>query len=321
MFEQQLSRQPARQPQVKDELARIEGVGDVFLFGNRDYSMRVWLDPERDDRPEPVAGRGGGRDPQAERAGGRRADRPAAGPEGQNLQLVINTQGRLKTEQQFRDIVVKTGPERRGAGASSATSPGSNSGPGATTRRALDNRPAVGHAGVPTSRRPTPSARPATIKEKMQELRASPDWPDGDRVRHRVRPDRLHRGRAVNEVVQTLFEAILLVFVVVLVFLQNWRAALIPMIAVPVSLVGTLAAMYALGYSINNLTLFGMVLAIGIVVDDAIVVVEAVESHIAPRAVAAGGDAEGHVRSGDRRSSACRWCSVPCSCRPRSSPG
>src|SRR4029078_10789387 len=86
---------------------------------------------------------------------------------------------------------------------------------------------------------------------------------------------------SVNAVVQTLFEAILLVFVVVMVFLQNWRAALTPMLAVPVSLIGTLAVMFALGYSINNLTLFGLVLAIGIVVDDAIVVVENVESHIA----------------------------------------
>ena len=97
---------------------------------------------------------------------------------------------------------------------------------------------------------------------------------------------------------KTLFEAIVLVFIVVLVFLQNWRAALIPMLAVPVSLIGTLAVMFALGYSINNLTLFGMVLAIGIVVDDAIVVVEAVEFHIAQRPLAAGGDAAGHVRGG-----------------------
>ena len=126
---------------------------------------------------------------------------------------------------------------------------------------------------------------------------------------------------SVNEVVRTLFEAILLVFVVVLVFLQNWRAALIPMIAVPVSLVGTLAAMYALGYSINNLTLFGMVLAIGIVVDDAIVVVEAVESHIARGLSPLEATREGDVRGGRWRSSACRWCCARCSCRPRSSPG
>jgi len=118
------------------------------------------------------------------------------------------------------------------------------------------------------------------IRAKMTELRASPDWPDG--IEYDIVFDPTDYVRtSVNEVVRTLFEAILLVFVVVLVFLQSWRAALIPMVAVPVSLVGTLAAMFALGYSINNLTLFGMVLAIGIVVDDAIVVVEAVEFHIA----------------------------------------
>ena len=114
----------------------------------------------------------------------------------------------------------------------------------------------------------------------MKKLRADPGWPQDIDYDIVFDPTDFIRA-SVNAVVQTLFEAILLVFVVVLVFLQNWRAALIPMIAVPVSLIGTLAVMFALGYSINNLTLFGMVLAIGIVVDDAIVVVEAVESHIA----------------------------------------
>src|SRR5204863_4466918 len=144
---------------------------------------------------------------------------------------------------------------------------------------ALDNNPAV---GIPLYQLPGGNAFSTArdIKEKMKQLRASPDWPQ--EVEYDIVYDPTDFVRAsVQEVVRTLFEAIVLVFIVVLVFLQNWRAALIPMIAVPVSLVGTLAVMFALGYSINNLTLFGMVLAIGIVVDDAIVVVEAVEYHIA----------------------------------------
>ena len=144
---------------------------------------------------------------------------------------------------------------------------------------ALNNSPSV---GIPVFQLPGGNAfnTARDILEKMKQLRASPDWPDGIDYKVVYNPTDFVRA-SVNEVVHTLFEAIVLVFIVVLVFLQNWRAALIPMIAVPVSLVGTLAIMFALGYSINNLTLFGMVLAIGIVVDDAIVVVEAVESHIA----------------------------------------
>jgi len=144
---------------------------------------------------------------------------------------------------------------------------------------ALNNNPAV---GIPVFQLPGGNAFSTArdIQEKMKQLRASPDWPDGIEYKIVYNPTDFVRA-SVREVVKTLFEAIVLVFIVVLVFLQNWRAALIPMIAVPVSLVGTLAVMFALGYSINNLTLFGMVLAIGIVVDDAIVVVEAVESHIA----------------------------------------
>ena len=158
------------------------------------------------------------------------------------------------------------------------------------------------------------------VKEKMQELRADPGWPQDIEYDIVFDPTEFIQA-SVNAVVETLFEAILLVFVVVLVFLQNWRAALIPMLAVPVSLIGTLAVMFALGYSINNLTLFGMVLAIGIVVDDAIVVVEAVEYHIARGLVPEGRHRARRCPRWRRRSSACRSCSAPCSCRPRSSPG
>ncbi|HKB03631.1 MAG TPA: multidrug efflux RND transporter permease subunit [Gemmataceae bacterium] len=264
---------------VKDELARVNGVGDVFLFGNRDYAMRVWLDPEKmtDFNLVPAEVVDAIRKQNVQVAAGQIGQPPV--PRGQSRQLVVNTLGRLKTERQFQEIVIKTGPKGEALvrlGDVARVELGARS---YDSSSALDNRPAVGLAifQLPAS---NAFGTARDIREKMIELRASPDWPEG--IEYDIVFDPTDYVRtSVNEVVKTLFEAILLVFVVVLVFLQSWRAALIPMVAVPVSLVGTLAAMFALGYSINNLTLFGMVLAIGIVVDDAIVVVEAVEFHIA----------------------------------------
>src|SRR5262245_7631812 len=279
VFEQQLAVSRQANLAVKDELARLDGVGDVFLFGNRDYAMRVWLDPlkmtDRDLVPNEVVD--AIRKQNVQVAAGQIGQPPV--PRGQTKQLVVNTLGRLKTEKQFQDIVIKTGPQgealvrlddvaRVELGAKSYDS-----------SSALDNRPAV---GIPIFQLPGANAfsTASDIREKMKELRASPDWPEG--IEYDIVFDPTDYVRtSVNEVVKTLFEAIMLVFIVVLMFLQSWRAALIPMIAVPVSLIGTLAAMFVLGFTINNLTLFGMVLAIGIVVDDAIVVVEAVEVHIA----------------------------------------
>jgi multidrug efflux pump len=279
LFEQQLAVSRHANLRVKDELARIDGVGEVAQFGNRDYAMRVWLDPERMNDLSLAPGDvvDAIRRQNVQVAAGQVGQPPA--PKGQNFQLVINTQGRLKSEQQFRDIVVKTGPSGEAlvrVGDVARVELGAKS---YDSSSALDNRPAV---GLPIFQLPGANAfsTARAIKEKMQQLRADPSWPQDIEYDIAFDPTQYIQA-SVNAVVQTLFEAILLVFVVVLVFLQNWRAALIPMLAVPVALIGTLAVMFALGYSLNTLTLFGMVLAIGIVVDDAIVVVEAVEFHIA----------------------------------------
>jgi multidrug efflux pump len=279
VFEQQLAVSRHTNLQVKDELARIDGVGDVATFGSRDYAMRVWLNPqEMDDRSlSPGEVVNAIRRQNAQVAAGQIGQPPAR--KGQNQQLVINTQGRLKTEQQFRDIVVKTGPTGEALVRVSDVARVELGARSYDSSSALDNRPAV---GLPVFQLPGANAfnTARAVKEKMRELRADPGWPQDIEYDIAFDPTQYIQA-SVNAVVRTLFEAILLVFVVVLVFLQNWRAALIPMLAVPVALIGTMAVMFALGYSLNTLTLFGMVLSIGIVVDDAIVVVEAVEYHIA----------------------------------------
>ncbi|HEX3149296.1 MAG TPA: efflux RND transporter permease subunit, partial [Gemmataceae bacterium] len=279
VFEQQLAVSRHANLAVKDELARVKGVGDVFMFGNRDYAMRVWLDPEKmtDFNLVPNEVIDAVRKQNVQVAAGQIGQQPV--PRGQTRQLVVNTLGRLKTERQFQEIVIKTGPKGEALVRLADVARVELGAKSYDSSSALDNRPAV---GIPIFQLPGANAFSTArdIKEKMKELRASPDWPEG--IEYDIVFDPTDYVRtSVQEVVSTLFEAIVLVFIVVLVFLQSWRAALIPMIAVPVSLVGTLAAMFVLGYSINNLTLFGMVLAIGIVVDDAIVVVEAVEFHIA----------------------------------------
>ncbi|AWM42235.1 Efflux pump membrane transporter BepE [Gemmata obscuriglobus] len=279
VFQQQLAVSRHANNAVKDELARLNGVGDVAMFGNRDYAMRVWLDPDKmtDVNLVPSEVVDAIRKQNVQVAAGQIGQPPV--PKGQARQLVVNTLGRLKTEAQFKDIVVKSGEAGEALvrlGDVARVELGAKS---YDSSSALDNKPSV---GLPVFQLPGGNAfnTARDVKAKMKALRASADWPDGIDYQIVYDPTEFVE-ESVREVVKTLFEAILLVFVVVLLFLQNWRAALIPMIAVPVSLVGTLAVMFVLGYSINNLTLFGMVLAIGIVVDDAIVVVEAVEFHIA----------------------------------------
>ncbi len=260
---------------VKDRLARIEGVGQVLLFGAGDYSMRVWLDPQK------VAERGLSAG-DVVRAIREQNVQAAAGVLGASpslphidLQLSINAQGRLHTEEEFGDIIVKSDA----GGAVTRLRDVARLELGASEyslRSLLDNKPAV---AIPIFAAPNSNALAISdnVRATMAEIQRS--MPEG--VDYRIVYDPTQFVRAsIRSVVKTLAEAIALVVLVVILFLQTWRASVIPLLAVPVSIVGTFSVLYLLGFSINALTLFGLVLAIGIVVDDAIVVVENVERNI-----------------------------------------
>jgi multidrug efflux pump len=260
---------------VKDELARIGGVGSVQVFGAGEFSMRVWLDPNRLAARQLTATDviHAIREQNLQVAAGVLGAPPA--PTDTSFQLSINAQGRLQTEDQFRDIVVRASADGqitrlRDVG---RVELGSNR---YALRSLLDNRPAV---AIGISQRPGSNAIEASsqVRAQMETLKQS--FPEG--VDYRIVYDpTIYVRQSIRAVVETLFEAILLVVIVVMVFLQTWRASIIPLVAVPVSLIGTFAIMLAFGFSLNTLSLFGLVLAIGIVVDDAIVVVENVERHI-----------------------------------------
>jgi multidrug efflux pump len=260
---------------VKDRLARIKGVGEVGLFGSGNYAMRVWLDPQK------VAQRGMTA-AEVVRAIREQNVQVAAGvigasPSGKDvpLQLNVNAQGRLQSEAEFAEIVLKTsadGAVTRLADVARIELAAAEYG----LRSLLDNKPAV---AIPIFQAPGANALDvsAQVREAMAEL--AKDFPAS--VEYRIVYDPTQFVRAsIKAVVHTLLEAIALVVLVVIVFLQTWRASIIPLLAVPVSIVGTFSLMLGFGYSINALSLFGMVLAIGIVVDDAIVVVENVERNI-----------------------------------------
>lgn len=261
---------------VKDRLARTEGVGQVQIWGGGEYAMRAWLDPQK------VAQRGLSAGDVVAAIRGQNVQAAAGvvgaspGLPGVDLQLSINAQGRLQTEDEFGDIIVKTGANgevtrlrdvaRIELGAADYS-----------LRSRLDNQPAV---GIGVFQAPGSNALQISdrVRATMKEIGAS--MPEG--VEYRVAYDPTQFVRAsIQSVVTTLLEAVALVVLVVILFLQTWRASIIPLLAVPVSVVGTFAALHALGFSINALSLFGLVLAIGIVVDDAIVVVENVERNIA----------------------------------------
>ncbi|MEA3159807.1 MAG: multidrug efflux pump [Gammaproteobacteria bacterium] len=261
---------------VKDELARLDGVGDVQVFGAGQFSMRVWLDPEK------VASRGltaddvvkAIREQNIQVAAGQLGAPPL--PSATEFQVAINAKGRLTSEEDFRSIIVKAGA----AGQVTRLKDVARIELGADTyalRSLLDNKAA---AAIPIFQRPGSNsiAISELVRSKMQQLKR--DFPQGIDYQIVYDPTVFVRG-SIHAVVHTLLEAILLVVLVVIVFLQTWRASVIPLIAVPVSLVGTFAVMHLFGFSLNALSLFGLVLAIGIVVDDAIVVVENVERNIA----------------------------------------
>jgi hydrophobe/amphiphile efflux-1 (HAE1) family protein len=264
--------------QVRDELARLPGVGDVFLFGARDYSMRVWLDPQKIAARQMTAGDvvGAIREQNVQVAAGIIGQPPL--PAGSNdFQLTINATGRLTSPEQFADIIVKTGED----GAITRVRDVARvelGGRDYAVSAYLNGQEAV---AIPVFQLPgTNSIKTAdAVKAKMEELKRGGTWPPGLEY-HFPYDATIFVRESVQDVVKTLGEAVLLVVIVVLVFLQSWRTTLIPLLAVPVSLIGTCAVMSVMGFSFNNLTLFGLVLAIGIVVDDAIVVVENVERWI-----------------------------------------
>jgi multidrug efflux pump len=262
--------------QVKDVLARIDGVGQVQLFGSGDYAMRVWLDPER------LAARGMApgdvvnaiREQNMQVAAGAVGQQPVQSPVAFELQ--INTRGRLVSVEEFGNIVVKRGAHGETLLLKDVARVELGAGEFAL-RSLLNNRSAV---AIPIFQQPGSNALRLSqeVRSTMELLKKN--FPRG--LDYAVAYDpTVFVQKSIDAVIHTLFEAILLVVLVVLVFLQTWRASIIPLAAVPVSLVGTFAVMSALGFSINALSLFGLVLAIGIVVDDAIVVVENVERNIA----------------------------------------
>lgn len=260
---------------VKDSLARIPGVGDAQIFGGGDYAMRLWLDPDK------VAARGltasdvlrAVREQNVQVSAGQLGAEPM--PNGSDFLTPINAKGRLESPEEFGNIVLKSGADgevvRLADVARIELAAGDY-----TLRARLDgmNAAAIGVFQAP-------GANALQIRDnvvaRMDELQKS--FPPGIEYRT-VYDTTIFVRDSIKAVVTTLLEAVLLVVLVVILFLQTWRASIIPLIAVPVSIVGTFAALYLLGFSINTLTLFGLVLAIGIVVDDAIVVVENVERNI-----------------------------------------
>ncbi len=260
---------------VKDQIARLGGIGQVEVFGGGDYAMRVWLNPAK------IAARNLSasdvvnaiREQNIQIAAGTIGAQPMSADVP--FELPVNVQGRLKTVEEFEDIIIKA--DAKGAvtrlkdvarvelGASSYA-----------LRSLLNNKPAVG-IGVFQSPGSNALELAANVRKTMEKLKEN--FPEGVKYDIVYNPTEFVQ-QSIDAVIKTLLEAILLVVIVVIVFLQTWRASIIPLIAVPISIVGTFAVMHLFGFSINALSLFGLVLAIGIVVDDAIVVVENVERNI-----------------------------------------
>jgi multidrug efflux pump len=260
---------------VKDQLARIPGMGNVQILGSGDYAMRVWLDPQKVAQRGLTAGdiANAIREQNVQVAAGVVGGSPTRNAD---FQLSVNTKGRLKSEEDFGNIIIRTSAD--GALTRLRDVARIELGSGSYALRALlDNKPAAALA-IFASPGSNDLQLSADVRARMAEL--SKDFPHGVEYSVAYDPTMFVRD-SIKAVIHTLCEAIALVVLVVIVFLQTWRASIIPLLAVPVSAVGTFAVMLAFGFSINTLTLFGLVLAIGIVVDDAIVVVENVERNIA----------------------------------------
>ena len=261
--------------QIIDKISRIDGVGNVRMFGGDQYSMRIWLNPDKmasmDMTPNEVLSALRAQNVQV--AGGTLNQQPLMDQNA--FEVNIQTQGRLNTKEEFEDIIVRNGDRgqlvrvkdigRVELGSASYA-----------TKGYLDKYPAV---ALPVFQRPGTNALETAdaILNTMKEV--SKDFPKGVEYRVAYNPTEFI-AQSIDEVGGTIYEAIILVVLVIILFLQTWRAAIIPILAIPVSLIGTFAVMQGLGYSLNNLTLFGLVLAIGIVVDDAIVVVENMERNL-----------------------------------------
>jgi HAE1 family hydrophobic/amphiphilic exporter-1 len=260
---------------IKDRLARLHGVGDLLIHPTKDYSMRLWLDPNKlqynslttNDVVNALKSQN------VQVASGRLGQEPA--PKGQKLDLPVNTLGRLTEVSQFEDVIVKTGKDgsivrmkdvaRAELGAKSYD-----------TGAYYKGRPSV---TIVVYQTPGSNALEVAdeVRKSMDEMKK--DFPKGVDYQLVYESSTFVRA-SIREVVLTLIIAFILVFIVVFIFLQDWRATLVPATTVPVTIIGAFAAMYLLGFSINMLTLFGLVLAIGIVVDDAIVVVENVDRNM-----------------------------------------
>lgn len=261
---------------IKDELKRLPGVGDLQLFGGAKYSMRVWLNPDALAERNLSAGDvvTALRQQNQQVAAGSLGAQPS--PEANQFQVLLNVKGRLDSIEEFENVVIRVGEggqitrlkhiARVELGQESYA-----------LRAMLDNQPAL---AMPVFQRPGSNAIELSDDVRATMARLEKNFPEGMTYEIAYDPTVFVRG-SIDAVISTLLEAILLVVIVVVVFLQTWRASIIPLIAVPVSLIGTFAVMQLLGVSINTLSLFGLVLAIGIVVDDAIVVVENVERNIA----------------------------------------
>ena len=260
---------------VADEMKRVNGVGDVFLFGEQDYSMRVWVDPDQ------LAARGltamdvvnALKEQNIQVAAGQIGQPPSG--DKQEYQLTLTTLGRLSDPSQFENVIVRSTPDGRFLRIKDI----GHVELGAKSKDVENKLDFHDSTGIAIFQLPDANALDTAnrINAKMEELKKK--FPPG--LDYSLAYDTTpFVAESIREVFKTFLEALLLVAVVVLVFLQSWRSTLIPLTAVPVAIIGTFAVMAAMGFSLNNLTLFGLVLAIGIVVDDAIVVVEAVEHHI-----------------------------------------